>query len=177
MAGPSILKGIDEIGAVLLSVAPAYRIITGLIGALEPEEMRFALAAGDVDVGRTTGSVSLMDGSAFHRAAEAMEGLKRSKLLFAMSVGDPVLDAAIVGQVNLLTIVKSVRTGRQAEVIAEFEKMGSQEQTASALGVSQQSVSDVLRRSHYLQVRRLEQNIEELFELYAKRIEEGGETR
>ena len=174
-AGPSILKGIDEIGAVLTTIAPVYRILTAFHSALAPEGMRFALAAGEVDVGWSSGNVALMDGTAFHEAAGAMERLKHSKLTFSMSVGDPVLDAAIVGQVNLLTIVKDVRTNRQEEVIEQFERSGNQSRTASELRVSQQAVSDVLRRSQYTQVRRLEENVGALFELYARRLE-GGEV-
>lgn len=174
LAAPcAVLKGIDEIGIVLLSIARGYDIMSTLLRAIAPEAMRFALVRGEVDVGADSGDVALMDGPAFHAAASAMSDLKRRKLALWMRAGDSVLDAAIEAEVNLLWIMRDVRSERQNEVIAAYERTGSQAEAAEALGVTQQAVSSVLLRCWYKQTRRIERDLPRQFEEYGRRLAEG----
>ncbi len=176
-AACTVLKGVDEIGAVLLSIASAYDIMRTLLEAIAPEVMRFVLVRGEVDVGLDSGDVALMDGQAFHAAAAAMGDLKRRKLALRLRAGDSVLDAAIEAEVNLLAIVRDVRSERQNEVIGVYERTGGQAEAARELGVTQQAVSSVLRRSWYKQTERIEQDLPRQFEEYARRLAEREDER
>ncbi len=177
LAAPcELLKGIDEVGAVLGTLGSAYDIMSRLLTAIEPAGMRFVLIRGSIDVKADSGEISLMDGPAFHEAARAMTELKRLGLTLWMRAGDELVDVAIEGEVNLLWLLKWMRTERQEEVITAYEETGNQAEAARALGVSQQAVSGVLGRSRYREARKLERALPRHFLEYAKRLEGTGEV-
>ena len=83
MAGPVVLKGADEFGAVLTSYRPVYAVVSAF-DVLLPRHARFAVARGAIDTGLASGRLERMDGPAFHEASTAMEELKETGLPFAM---------------------------------------------------------------------------------------------
>ena len=168
-AAVSILKGIDEVGAALTSFRHAYDMISIVSAELRPERMRFVLAAGEADTGAESQEFARMDGPVFHLAAGMMEELKSSKLLFAMSVGDPLLDEAVAGAVNMLLLARAALTEKQWDVVNAYERHGSQAAAASALGVSQQAVSHVLVGTDYRQFRHVETSLRQVMEKYSMR--------
>ena len=165
----SILKGIDEVGAALVSFGRALEMMSALSAGLRPQRMRFVLAAGEVDTAAGSGVVARMDGPVFHRAARMMEELKTSKLLFAMSVGDPLLDEALASAVNMLLLARVSLSDRQWEAMAAYERSGSQASAAAALGVSQQAVSHALVSANYRQMKRVEERLNVVFQEYSLR--------
>lgn len=167
----SIIKGIDEMGAALISFRRAYDMIA-LVGAeLRPERMRFVLVAGEVDTTSGSSEFARMDGPVFHLAADMMKELKSSKLLFAMSVSDPLLDEAVAGAVNMLLLARTARTEKQRDVVEEYERQGNQVAAAAALGVSQQAISHVLVGSDYRQFKLVETSLRGVMESYSVRWE------
>ena len=171
----AILKGIDEIGAVLRSVSAVYEIVDAVGRALYPQRMRFALARGEVDTGLQSTEVGRMDGPAFHKAAAIMAELKANRLPFGMAVGDSGFDDALAGAASLIQMAKARRSERQWEAVREYERLGTQARAATELGVSQQAISHALVTADYKQVRLVEVRLNRAFGEYAKRIaEEGG---
>jgi hypothetical protein len=175
-AGFSILKGIDEIGAVFASFGRVYRAITFIEQSLHPLRMRFVLVRGEVDTALESGDVARMDGPAFHLASELLEGLKDSRLPFSMSAGDKLLDDTLGGMVNFALMARGDWSERQRSFMSEYERTGNQTDAAEALGVTQQAVSSALVSSRYKQVKMLEETIDSAFERYAMKIESGGES-
>lgn len=176
VAGFSILKGIDEIGAVFSSFGRVYGAVSRIEEALYPLRMRFVLVRGEVDTALGSGDVARMDGPAFHLAAELMGELKDSRLGFSMSAGDMLLDDTVGGMVNFALMSRADRSERQRTVIREYERAGNQTEAAAVLGVTQQAVSSMLVRSRYRQVAMLEETIMSAFSRYAGRIEDGSEV-
>jgi hypothetical protein len=173
MAPVSIIKGIDEVGAALTSFRRIYDMLAVVGAELRPERMRFVVAAGEVDTAFGTREFARMDGPVFHRAAGMMGELKSSRLLFAMSVGDPLLDEAVAGAVNMLLLARAALTERQWEVVRAYELHGSQVAAASVLGVSQQAVSHVLVGTEFRQLRQVEASVRAVMEEYSGREESG----
>lgn len=163
-----ILKGIDEIGAVLSTMASIYEIITIILDQLYPESVRFVLALDYVDTALETMDVARMDGSAFHRASGMMARLKKTKLMFDLSVDDEVIDAAVAGQINSILLLKSDWSARQHQVVREYEKTKNQYEVANNLGITQQAVSKTLNRLKWKQIRDIEKKLERLLHGYAK---------
>lgn len=161
-----ILKGIDEIGAVLRSLRFLSAILSEVFFALYPGALRIVVVYGRITVGFSTGDVTQMDGPAFHDAADLMESLKRERLFFRLKAHFPLLDQAISGQVNALTLLKIHWTPEQVEVIRAYRQHRSQLRVASLLGISQQAVSDRLRRAHWAEIHRLETELETLLHAY-----------
>ena len=171
----AILKGIDEIGAVLLSVSAVYEIVDAVGRALYPQRMRFAVVRGDVDTGLQSAEVGRMDGPAFHKAAAIMAELKANRLPFGMAVEDAAFDDALAGAASLIQMAKARRSERQWEAVREYERLGTQARAATELDVSQQAISHALVTADYKQVRLVEARLNRAFGEYAKRIAgEGG---
>jgi hypothetical protein len=168
----AILKGIDEIGAALLSVSGVYEIVDAVGRALYPQRMRFALARGEVDTGLQSTEVGRMDGPAFHKAAAIMAELKANRLPFGMAVEDSAFDDALAGAASLIQMAKARRSERQWEAVREYERLGTQARAATELGVSQQAISHALVTADYKQVRLVEARLNRAFGEYARRIAE-----
>jgi hypothetical protein len=168
-----ILKGIDEIGAVLLSVSPVYRMVDAIGRALYPQRMRIAVALGEVDTGLSSPDVGRMDGPAFHKAAAIMAELKRNRLPVGLEVADAALDSALAGAASLIQMAKARRSQRQWEAVLEYERLGTQALAASELDVSQQAISHALVSADYKQVKLVEERLSKAFEEYARRLAAG----
>lgn len=167
-----ILKGVDEIGAVLGSVAEISRIVSYLEESISPTTIRVVVVHGGVDTAVSTRDIARMDGAGFHAAAALMEDLKSKGLLFSMAVGDSILDGAIVSAVNAIEMLKGSWTKRNREVAREYELEGSQARAGIRLGVSQQAVSAALQKIGYSRTRLVEDGIREAMAGYARRLAE-----
>lgn len=166
-----LLKGIDEFGGVLTSPAPVYDVVDEFAAAVRPHEIRFAVAAGEIDVAPDSGDVTRMDGPVFHRADELLADLADSPFRFAMDLDEradsdddgwaDALGDALADEINLLLFRKREWTDRQREVVALYEEHGSQREVAEALGVSQPAVSRALDRAMWKPLREIEDRLRE----------------
>ncbi|AHG03308.1 hypothetical protein HALDL1_06630 [Halobacterium sp. DL1] len=157
------LKGVDEVGGVLVDPAPLYDIIDDLRERLHPQELRVSVAAGAVDVGLDTGEVSRMDGPAFHRADELLADLGTSPLRVAFDFDQAPLDGALADEVNLLFLLKARWTDRQRRVVDAYRDADSQAAAADSLGVSQSAVSQALSRASWPAIREIETRLQRTF--------------
>ncbi|WP_254863242.1 SatD family protein [Halovivax gelatinilyticus] len=176
VAGPSVLKGIDELGGVLSTLEPVYDIVVTLQTALHPHAIRIAVASGEISVG-PDGSVAQMDGEAFHRATELLEAIERDGLRFGLDTGTHPLDTAIAGEINLLVHVRESWTDRQREVVTRYERAPTQRAVASELEISQQAVSNVLQSASWPLVETIEGRLRETLTDHPADRAAGGEQR
>lgn len=158
VAGPSVLKGIDELGAVLSTLEPLYDVAITLQNVLHPHAIRLAVASGDITVGED-GSVAHMDGEAFHRATELLDAIERDGLRFGLDTDTRPLDTAIADEINLLLYVRESWTDRQRDVVTRYERAPTQEAVATDLGISQQAVSNVLQSASWPLVETIEERL------------------
>lgn len=154
-----VWKGLDETAAVVKQPWLLYEVMDAIDSALAPHKMRFVLVKAMIDIMPPNGDIARADGPAFHLAAAQMLELKKEGLKFSCSTGNPVLDKAWKGQVNLLWLLKSGWTERQRTVYKSYCRAGLQEQVASKLKITQQSVSKTLKSIAAAQVQALEQNL------------------
>ena len=168
-----ILKGIDDIGGVLLTMSNCFNIIDSILEQLYPNLMRFVLVLDYIDVGLDTKNVIRMDGPAFHKASDLINSLKKSKLLFDMSVKDKIIDNAIAGQINLILLLKKKWSRKQYQIVREYKKVKNQQEVAMKLGISQQAVSKTLNRSMWKEIKHIEKNLNYIFSAYQTRCADG----
>lgn len=142
------MKGIDEFGCVLTEMAPLPDLIPALLDRIHPTFARFGVASGGIDVGRDSDTVAEMDGPAFHRASELLDGLEREELFARIDTGAPT-DGLVTAALNLLVLEREGLTDRQVEMILAYERHGTQAAAGEALDVPQQAVSEALRRANY----------------------------
>ncbi|MFG0330145.1 MAG: hypothetical protein ACF8PN_09635 [Phycisphaerales bacterium] len=158
-------RGIDELSGVLHEVDRAFDIMVDLNIQIWPHRFRFALARGVIDVGLESTDAGAMDGTAFHRGADALDRAKTEGLALAIEL--PFLDrreASVVEQ--LATLHGDIMrrwTPREAESVRIYRETGSQVRAAKRLGVTQQATSDALRRGLAGRLVECEQSIRSWF--------------
>lgn len=165
-AGPAVLKGIDELGAVMTTAERLYDVVVTLDELLHPHSIRLAVASGEIEFGVDEADVSRMDGEAFHRATALLESIERADLQFGLDAGGGPLDTAIADEINLLLHLRNSWTDRQRDVVARYERAGNQQVVADELGVSQQAVSNVLRGASWPLVETIERRLRGTLEAY-----------
>ncbi|MGE3174356.1 MAG: SatD family protein [Planctomycetota bacterium] len=159
LAPPRTVKGIDEISGLLRTPAPAFDALVHLHLSLWPLQFRVGLGEGDVDVARRTGDAGAMDGSAFHRAAAALDRAGDQDLPFAIARADDAPTAVTVAAEALaaLHVTWTGRwTARQTAAALAYRDLGHQRDAARRLGVSQPAVSRHLRAAAHDELVRAE---------------------
>ena len=157
----ALLKGVDELGGVVEEIPPVYGIITEIFDRIRPHSIRFAFVRGDIDIGEDQGTVSEMDGPAFHRADELLDRVESEGLWFDMRVGNERLERALADEINLLLRLRHDMTEREFEVVRTYERFEMQARAAQELGVTQQTVSATLSRSSWRMGRTIERRLKE----------------
>lgn len=165
----TMLKGIDEFVGVLDSVAPLYRVVDTLQGGIAPVETRVVAVAGEIDVGGE--DATELDGPAFHAAADRLRELEGRDLFVDVRVGNSAVDRLVAGQMNALYLLKRGWTDRQRDVVDRYRELGTQIAVADALGVSQQTVSNVLAAADWARIQQLETDLNDALADYAARAD------
>ena len=173
-AGPSMLKGIDELGAVLTRLDGLYDVVVTMNDWLHPQAIRLAVASGEIEFGPTE-DVARMDGGAVHRATELLESVEGDDLWFGLDTGTEPLDTAVADEINLLVHLRRSWTDRQRDVVTRYERAGTQRAVAEELGVSQQAVSTVLQGASWPLIDTVESRLRRTLATYDGDDEVAGE--
>lgn len=151
-------KGIDELSSALRRPDRAFDIASALNERVWPERFRWALGSGTIDIGLATGDAGALDGTAFHRAADALRRAKRERLLFTVA-----LEGVGPGSTELIECAALAHaeymadwSGRQREFVRAARAQDTQLAVAGAFGVSPQTVSQALHRAGFETMRRIE---------------------
>lgn len=166
VADVTLQKGVDEFGGVLDSPTSVYDVVDTLARHLHPQEVRFAVCWGTVDVAPHATDVQQMDGPAFHCADELQQPIADSPFRFAMDLDDAPLDTSLADEINLLMLRKAEWTPRQHRVVSRYETLGSQQAVADALDISQPAISQALSRANYPVLREIEGRLRETLARY-----------
>lgn len=163
------VKGIDEVVGVLDDVRAVYDVVKTVYDAIHPQQVRFVVVRGAIDVNPGGTDATAMDGPAFHDANERMEAVERRDLLFDLDGGDPTVDGLVAGTVNLVLTLREDWTDREFQVVRARERAATQREAAAELGLAQQTVSDALRRAHWKRVHQVERFLDTIFLEYDER--------
>lgn len=169
-----ILKGIDEIGGVLSTMSNIYKIINEILEQFHPNLIRFVLIFDYIDTGMESFDISKMDGPAFHKASDTMNTLKKSKLMFDMSVSDKMIDTAITGQINLILLTKKNWSLKQHQIVREYKSTNNQDDVAKKLGITQQAVSKTLNKVMWKEIFLIEEKLNYIIDDYSQKLQAKG---
>jgi len=154
-----ILKGLDEIGAVLGDISNIYHMINKIMDGIYPQKARFIVALDYVNTALESKDVTRMDGPAFHRASKMMAELKSSKLFFDITTGDQAWDRSIKTMINLMLLYKERWTKNQHQIIKDYAETLNQAKVAEKYNITQQAVSKVIGSTRWKYIKVLEDNI------------------
>ena len=160
-----VLKGADEVGGVLLRAAPVEGVREIFREALEPAHIRFVFTRGVIDVAESGRDITLMDGPAFHRAADLLGELRQSGDAFACDTGDRRFDLALTNQALALDLLRAAWSPRQHEIARLHQTALTQEEIAERLEITQQAVSYHFREGRLKQVEEIGGRLREWLQL------------
>ena len=141
LAPLKIEKGLDEVAAAAQTPIVLLQIATEISRLLLPQQMRFVIAAGNIDTAVEGRDVSRMDGDAFHKAAAMLSELKSEKLWLKCDTTNRQFDYAAENQLNALMLVKKNWTARQVVLYQTYGEHKNQVKVAEIIGVTQQVIS------------------------------------
>lgn len=154
VAAFKIIAG-DEVRGLLRGQSRSYEIISRFEEAVQPHKMRFAVGIGEISTEIST-DINLVDGPALHRASAAMAILKNRKRSRGRSIlyssNDPQKDRVLNALTFLVTSIKYDWTQQQRRAIAQIRRGSTFEEAGENLGVSQPSMTHLLRRASYYPV-------------------------
>lgn len=163
----TILKG-DEVSAVLNDLTSVYPIMRDFQELFYPYRIRFVSVNGKLDVAIDTKNASLMDGPAFWKANDYLEYIKKKKKYFKFDFGSEPTDMMLTTIANLVAHIKNNWSKREKEIIDLYEKTRKQEDVAKKYNISQQAVSDALKRAHWQIVRESEETLLKVLRTYPR---------
>ena len=160
----TVTKGIDEISAVLKRPDLSYLICRTLNSRIYPHFFRFAIVTDVLDVGLNTRDARQMDGNAFHLASHMLLlGKKKNKpYFFKVSADTKELDSLLEELTNLIHITRLSWTPKQYRMIQLYCKLENQVEVAKKLKITQQAVSDSLKKSNFEDLKVSEESVDAL---------------
>lgn len=150
LAPPAKTAG-DSVVLALSVPDDGYNIAVLLDRTIWPQQFRWAMASGTVDVGLRSRIVGEMDGPAFHRAAGALHRAREENLPFALDLGDrsEASQRVVEWLIRLCADIRSSWTPAEARVAHLMNDARRQLDVARKLGISPQAVAQTLRRGRY----------------------------
>lgn len=157
-APPVTARGLDEVSAVLLRPTHAFDVVVRINETVWPSRFRFALASGAIDIAADSRDAAAMDGPAFHRAADAIAKIDASGDPLGLDLDDanPQATAMAMCLARLHAELLRDRTKAQHAVVRAYRRLETQQAVAADMNITQQTVSDHLRRARFDDVRRIE---------------------
>ena len=160
-----VLKGVDEIGGVLLNVQHVYNIIDIISDEISPNLMRFVLVLDDIDDPLETQNITKMSGVAFHKASDMMDKLKKSDLTVDIALYNKSLDKTLTDIINLIRSVKKDWSVTKHQIFKEYKETGNQYKVAEKLGITQQAVSKNLDHINWREMDEIETSLNNLLKI------------
>lgn len=153
----------DEIQGVVFPPAEWVPVVRHLRFYLRPAQVRVGIGIGDITTSLDRDNPWNMDGSAFHRAREALEGIqsyRQPRTAFSSAKKD--FDRNLNVILALMDAISSRWTEPQWEAIHSYEKMGTYLKAAQVLKVRMQNVAKRCRAARWGVFLQAENHIQEL---------------
>jgi hypothetical protein len=150
-----IFKG-DELTGICLNIKEAYEIAAKIFEYISPLKIRLVISEGEIDQERKTERLQELDGEVFWKASEEMKLLKQSKRFISFRLVNEEISSLVSKMADLITELKYEWTETEKKIIKLYEEHNNQLIVAEKLDVTQQSISDGLRRAKYKIIREAE---------------------
>jgi len=160
-----VLKGVDEIGGVLLNIQHVYNIIDIISAEISPNLMRFVLVLDNIDDPLEAQNITKMSGIAFHKASDMMGDLKKSDLTVDIVLCNKPLDKILADVINLISAVKKDWSVTKHQIFREYKETGNQYKVAEKLGITQQAVSKNLDNMNWREMDEMETSLNNLLKM------------
>lgn len=149
----------DEFQGLLCRGGEVIRIIEEIQNEMYPVQIRFGIGIGEITTEINAEMAIGADGPGYYMAREAIDVIKSTEHRNAMQPSDIRIEvqedcnsvSVLLNTIfSLMQVIKSNWSGRQREIIYEFEKnKGSQKECARQLNITQSSVQRSLANGNF----------------------------
>lgn len=161
-----ITKG-DEFQGVLNNIPEAHSIMFEFERLLSPLTIRFGIGVGRIQ--KMGSSIPIeMDGSAFHRANQALNNAKKNRGYVQFKSFNSNLDKYINTMYALIYAIKKDWRPLNINRYWKYKELGTYEKVADLEGVSAQAVWDSLRNAGAIEVINAEKTVKEFLQNLAE---------
>jgi predicted XRE-type DNA-binding protein len=150
----------DEIQGLINKPSLSYEIVKKINKKFSPIKLYFGVGIGEISTKIFPNSTTWdLDGKAYHRAREMINKSKKEKFNLHYLLPLKSTSNLINSLLHFIELNKKNRTQRQKEIIKIYEKYNNQQKVASHFNISQSSVSQILSKGLYYEVKQSTQNI------------------
>lgn len=149
----------DSVQGLLYKSSSSYDLVQDFKKYMEPAKIVFGIGIGTLSTTLTADSItSELDGEAYHRAKKMLEKAKKKRPTVCYSFEGQTSDL-INSLISFIEINRSSRTDHQKEVVKLYKKFKNQEKVAKKLNKTQATISSILNKALYHQIKEAESNI------------------
>lgn len=170
---PRRTKGVDEFAVLLATPTLAFAVLVAVNEAVAPARFRAGMAYGEIDTGLEGEDIRAMDGTAFHRAARALDFARRARREFCVELEGLSANehGLLLASTALHSAIHADLTETQLQTLRCYRRTHSQTKTARELGKSQPTVSKALRAARYRELLAVEDAVQRLLHEVHQRLE------
>ncbi|MDU4960690.1 MAG: SatD family protein [Sporomusaceae bacterium] len=158
IASPFTVTIGDEFQVLIKNLTAAPAMIDYVAREMAPVGLVFGVGLGEVVTAINPAAAIGMDGPAFHFARRAVELAKRKRPRVVYQAAFPGTEMINALHYFIESCTRR-RTRRQRQVLAYAEASFTQEAIAGKLGITQQSVFDIINAAYYSEVETAKRSI------------------
>ena len=162
---PGLRRERGEVFGLVKRVATGYRVCNAFNEELFPGWVRFAILRATVSLHGARGPEGVWIGHEAERARQLLGSARSAGWCYVFDLGDEVpFNIVLTEMASLVHTFRIMWSRHQNRVVRLYKELGRQKAVAERLGVTQQAVSDILRRAHWREVRRAEKLIDSVLQ-------------
>ncbi len=158
---PVLRRERGELFGLLKTPDTSYRYCTAFNEEVFPGSIRFAIVRDALDLPGEERPESVLIGRAGERARQLLGTARSAGWSYAFDLGDDVpFNMVLTEMASLVHSFRNLWSDHQNQVIRLYKELGRQKLVAERLGITQQAVSDILKRAHWKEIKRAEKLID-----------------
>lgn len=158
---PVLRRERGEILGLLRQPDTSYRVCATFNEELFPSWIRFSIVRDTLEVPAEDEETPARVGRAGHRARRMLHAARSAGWCYSFDLGEDVpFNEVLTEMASLVHSFRHLWSEHQNNVIRLYRELGRQKRVAERLGITQQAVSDILKRAHWREIKRAETLIE-----------------
>jgi hypothetical protein len=158
---PVLRRERGEIFGLLKRLDTSYRVCTIINEELYPGSVRFAIVRDALDLPGENRPESVLIGHAGEKARQLLGKARSAGWCYVFDLGEEEeYNTVLTEMASLVHTFRNMWSDHQNKVIRLYKELGRQKAVAERLEITQQAVSDILKRAHWKEIKRAEKMID-----------------
>ena len=152
----------DSFGCICKNIKAAVQIVLDIQNLQKPYDSRMVLIQDEITFGLDKGSFLNLEGPALWKSQNNLQKLKTEGELFSSNLRNKEQNLSVETILNLILTIRKEWSSIEWTIAMTYEHNLMQKETARIVGVSQQYVSKVLKKSNIKTVHKAKKNLIQL---------------